>query len=76
MFKKYFIKFLHKNRINFKKVEGKISSFAKYVVGFVLAFCKCADVGRKKAAGKRINFGWETRILCSLFSVQFYFEKF
>ena len=32
--------------------SGKISSFAKYAAGLVLAFCKCADVG-----WKRINFG-------------------
>ena len=39
--------------------SGKISSFAKYAAGLVLAFCKCADVGWQKSSGKKNKFEME-----------------
>ena len=36
--------------------SGKISSFAKYAVGLVLAFCKCADVGWQKSSWEKNKF--------------------
>ncbi len=36
--------------------SGKISSFAKYAAGLVLAFCKCADVGWQKSSWEKNKF--------------------
>ena len=36
--------------------SGKISSFAKYAAGLVLAFCKCADVGWQKSGWEKNKF--------------------
>ncbi|WP_185274769.1 hypothetical protein [Chryseobacterium indologenes] len=35
---------------------GKISSFAKYAVGLVLAFCKCVDKRWQKSGWKKNKF--------------------
>ena len=35
---------------------GKISSFAKYAVGLVLGFCKCADKRWQKSGWKKNKF--------------------
>ena len=39
--------------------SGKISSFAKYAAGLVLAFCKCADVGWQKSSWEKNKFEME-----------------
>jgi len=33
--------------------QWKISSFAKYAVGFAMAFCKCADERWQKSGWKK-----------------------
>ena len=51
--------------------SGKISSFAKYAAGLVLAFCKCADVGWQKSSWEKNKF-WVGRFSI----IQFALENF
>jgi len=67
--------FLSQNILMKTESGGKISFFAKYVVGLALAFCKCADVRwRKSGCKKRINFGLGKILeFCGLILNQFCF---